>query len=109
LTGINHAEGHPRYKDNAFSKSSDRREVNGMRSKIVTSLALIGWQVAAAILEITGHLHAILAAWPEPAWLAIVLAVLLTPSRWVVAAALALAVGLIVWSLYDRHRHRQSQ
>ena len=80
-----------------------------MRSKIVTSLALIGWQAVAAILAFTGHVDAILANWPEPAWLAVALAVLLTPSHWVVVVALALAIALMVWGLYDKRRHQQAR
>ena len=80
-----------------------------MRSKIVTSLTLIGWQAAAAILAFTGHVDAILANWPEPAWLAVALAVLLTPSHWVIVVVLALALALLAWGLYDRRHHQQSR
>lgn len=80
-----------------------------MRSRIITSLTLIGWQAGAAVLAFTGHVDKILSTWADPAWIAMLLAVLLTPSRWVIVAALVLAAGLIAWSIHDKRRHYQTR
>jgi len=76
-----------------------------MRTRIIASLTLIGWQAAAAILAFTGHVDGILSAWADPAWIVMILAVLLTPSPWVILAAFVLAAGLIAWAIHDKRRY----
>ncbi len=78
-----------------------------MRSRVFSRLALVGWQAAAAVLAFTGQVDQLLLSWANPAWLAMLLAIILTPSRWIVVAALALAAGLVIWAVYDRRRHHQ--
>lgn len=73
-----------------------------MCTKIFSGVVLLGWQLIAFVLGVAGQADIILSVWPDPAWLAMLLALLLKPPVALAAVAITIALLLFGWSLHER-------
>ncbi len=65
-------------------------------SKAITGATLLGWQIAAFIVSMTGMADAALAAWPDPAWFSLLISIVLSPPKWLIALVVSIGVLLCI-------------
>jgi hypothetical protein len=85
-----------------------KRRCDVVRIRLFSGLAILGWQVLAAFLNFAGQVDIVLGSWPDPNWYVTVLAVLVKPPAWLIAAAMASALCLLVWAWVDYRQGRIS-
>ncbi|MHB1207787.1 MAG: hypothetical protein ACYCZX_19645 [Rhodospirillaceae bacterium] len=78
--------------------TTDRQGRSRSRLPWFSGLALVGWQVVAGLLVLTGQADVLLASWPDPAWFVMIAAAILSPPHWLAAVAVLAGAGLMIWS-----------